>query len=165
MAQAVAEDVGRMPMSPALQATLLRAREYAVGMSHREVALEHLLLALSEDNDAAAVMQACKLDLGRLRNDVASFLGSPGDAPSGRSAPGPAISPQLTQILKYATLAAQQGRRPQIDGAIVLAAIVGDGKSMAANFLKAQGTPSSRRFAFCSRRFATARPIVGPLRR
>ena len=139
MAQAVAEDVGRMPMSPALQATLLRAREYAAGMSHREVGLEHLLLALSEDNDAAAVMQACKLDLGRLRNDVASFLGSPGDAPSGRSAPGPAISPQLTQILKYATLAAQQGRRPQIDGAIVLAAIVGDGKSMAANFLKAQG--------------------------
>ncbi|MFM9941107.1 MAG: Clp protease N-terminal domain-containing protein [Hyphomicrobiaceae bacterium] len=124
-------------MSPALQATLLRAREYAAGQAHREVALEHLLLALSEDEDAAAVMHSCQVDLARLRNDVAGYLGSLGD----RAAPGqqPAIAAALTQILKYATLAAKQGRRPRIDGAIVLAAIVGDGKSMAASFLKAQG--------------------------
>lgn len=124
-------------MSPALQATLLRARDYASGQSHREVSLEHLLLALTEDDDGAAVMNSCQVDLNRLRNDVAGYLGNLAD----QGAPGsnPAISPALTQILKYATLAAKQGRRPRIDGAIVLAAIVGDGKSMASSFLKAQG--------------------------
>ncbi len=138
MAQAVAEELGGIPMSPALQATLLRAREYAGGQMHREVTLEHLLLALSEDDDATAVMQACRLDLGRLRNDLAGYLGELADRVDG-AAPAPVISAALTRILKYATLAAQQGRRPKIDGAIVLAAIVGDGKSMASGFLKAQG--------------------------
>ena len=137
MAHAAAEELGGIPMSASLQTTLLRAREYAAGQSQAEVSLEHLLLALTEDEDAAAVLQSCDVDLARLRNDVASYLGSTGEsAPPGRP---PAISPGLTQILKYATLAAKQGRRPNIDGAIVLAAIVGDGRSMAAGFLKAQG--------------------------
>lgn len=135
----MAEDNGKVPMSPGLQATLLRAREYAAGQSDAQVLLEHLLLALSEDGDAAHVLEACRVDLARLRNDVAGYLGSLDD----RVAPGtpgaPAISPSLTQVLRYATLAAQQGRRSSIDGAIVLAALVGDGRSMAASFLKAQG--------------------------
>lgn len=126
-------------MSPALQATLKRALDYAAGQTHREVLLEHLLLALSEDEDATAVMSAASIDLGRLRNDVASYLGEWND----RIAPGapssPAFSSSLAQILSYATLAAKQGRRSRIDGAIVLAALIGDGRSMAASFLKAQG--------------------------
>jgi hypothetical protein len=137
MVQAVAEELGGIPMSPTLQATLVRAREYAAGQSHREVVLEHLLLALTEDDEAALVMQSCRVDLGQLRNDVAGYLGSLNDRARGTAQP--AISAQLTQILKYAMLAARQGRRLRIDGAIVLAAIVGDGKSMGASFLKAQG--------------------------
>ena len=135
----MAEDGGRVPMSPGLQATLLRAREYAASQSEAEVLLEHLLLALSEDADAANVLEACQIDLSRLRHDVAGYIGSLDDrVPAGT--PGtPAISSALTQVLKYATLAAQQGRRASIDGAIVLAALVGDGRSMAASFLKAQG--------------------------
>ena len=42
-------------------------------------------------------------------------------------------------MLQAAASAAQQSRRRQIDGAIVLAAIVGDGKSPAAGLLKALG--------------------------
>lgn len=139
MAQAMAEDGGRVPMSPGLQATLLRAREYAAGQSEAQVLLEHLLLALSEDADAASVLDACQVDPNRLRNDVAGYLGTLDDRVPPGTPGAPAISPALTQVLKYATLAAQQGRRSSIDGAIVLAALVGDGRSMAASFLKAQG--------------------------
>ncbi|MGD9805648.1 MAG: Clp protease N-terminal domain-containing protein [Hyphomicrobiaceae bacterium] len=135
----MAEDGGRVPMSSGLQATLLRAREYAAGQSEAQVLLEHLLLALSEDADAAHVLEACQVDLGRLRNDVAGYLGSLNDRVPPGTPGAPAISSALTQVLKYATLAAQQGRRSSIDGAIVLAALVGDGRSMAASFLKAQG--------------------------
>jgi hypothetical protein len=139
MAQAMAEDGGRVPMSPGLQATLLRAREYAATQSEAQVLLEHLLLALTEDGDAASVLEACQIDLGRLRNDVAGYVGTLNDRVPPGTPGAPAISPQLTQVLKYATLAAQQGKRSSIDGAIVLAALVGDGRSMAASFLKAQG--------------------------
>ncbi len=134
----MAEDLGTTPMSPALQATLMRAREYASSQSHLQVTVEHLLLALSEDEDAGLVLQSSQVDLNRLRNDVAGFLGSLGDRSSGGPT-NPTVSPGLAEILKYATLAAKQGRRNRIDGAIVLAALVGDGRSMAASFLKAQG--------------------------
>ncbi len=139
MAQAMAEDGGRVPMSPGLQATLLRAREYAASQSEAQVLLEHLLLSLTEDADAANVLEACQVDMGRLRNDVAGYVGTLNDRVPPGTPGAPAISPQLTQVLKYATLAAQQGKRSSIDGAIVLAALVGDGRSMAASFLKAQG--------------------------
>ncbi|MEZ5857040.1 MAG: Clp protease N-terminal domain-containing protein, partial [Hyphomicrobiaceae bacterium] len=137
MGQTMAEEGGRVPMSPALQATLLRARDYAASQSQPHVLLEHLLLALTEDGDAAHVLSACSVDTVRLRSDLAGFIGDIQErAPAGS---GPAISTSLTQVLKYATLAAQQGRRASIDGAIVLAALVGDGRSMAANYLKSQG--------------------------
>ena len=109
MAQAMAEDLGRTPMSPALQATLKRARDYASGQSHAQVTVEHLLLALSEDEDAALVLQSSRVDIGRLRNDIAGYLGSLGDRAAGPTQP--VVSSQLAEILKYATLAAKQGRR------------------------------------------------------
>jgi neural Wiskott-Aldrich syndrome protein len=46
---------------------------------------------------------------------------------------------ELLRVLQAAASAAQQSRRKQIDGAIVLAAVVGDGKSPAAGLLKAHG--------------------------
>ena len=36
--------------------------------------LEHLLLSLTEDDDAAEVMTACKVDLDKLRRDLANYL-------------------------------------------------------------------------------------------
>jgi hypothetical protein len=142
MAQTMAQPTSfeaRIARSDTLIATLARASEYAAGQAHGSISLEHLLLALTEDADAARVLVSNSVDLGRLRNDVASFLGQ--QPPT--SAPGshPTHDPDLTKILAYAEAAARQSPRPdvQIDGAIVLAAIVGDGKSMAATFLKAQG--------------------------
>jgi hypothetical protein len=51
----------------------------------------------------------------------------------------PTTDPELLRVLHAAVQAAQQSRRRQIDGAIVLAAVVGDGKSPAAGLLKAHG--------------------------
>lgn len=139
MVQTVVEEQGKVPMSLALQASLRRARDYASIQGHLQVSLEHLLLALTEDDDAATVLQACRIDLVRLRNDVAGHIGAETERTSDGNPSEPGISTGLTLILKYATLAARQGRRPRIDGAIVLAAIIGEGQSMAAAFLKAQG--------------------------
>jgi len=139
MTTGTTEDLGKTPLSLALQATLVRAREYAAAQSHAQVTLEHLLLALTEDEDANAVLQSSGIDMARLRNDVSAYLGGLGDRIAPGSPAGPGISQALTEVLGYATIAAKQGRRQRIDGAIVLAALIGDGKSMAASFLTAQG--------------------------
>ena len=58
-----------------------------------------------------------------------------------RAAPGaePGPDAELLRVIEAARQAAQQSRRKAIDGAIVLAAIVGDAKSPAAGLLKARG--------------------------
>lgn len=133
------DDLGRIPMSQHLAATLARAASYADAQAHPEVTLEHLLLALVEDPDAAGVLRTTNVDLARLAGEVSIHIGQMEDR---RSPDGPGqviISRDLKRILEAAAAAARQGRRSEINGAIVLAAIIGDGKSTAAHLLRAQG--------------------------
>ncbi|MFA5951258.1 MAG: Clp protease N-terminal domain-containing protein [Hyphomicrobium sp.] len=138
MSTNVVAELGRIPMSPFLTATLTRAADYAAAQAHREVMLEHLLLALAEDPEASIVLKTSNIDLNRLMAEVSDFLGRSDD----RVPPGTqnvTISADLRRILEAAAAAAQQGRRREINGAIVLAAIVGDGRSAAAHILRTQG--------------------------
>ena len=57
-----------------LEQTLHRAMALASERRHEFAALEHLLLALTEDRDAAAVMRACEVDIDRLRAELERFL-------------------------------------------------------------------------------------------
>ena len=137
MPQALADELGRIPLSRSLAASIVRAKDHAGAKGHRLVTLEHLLLALAEDEEAALVLAACNVDLGRLGAEVAAHLARLEREPPG--GPGqPPIAPELKRMIEYAAAAAQQGRRSQVDGAIVLAAMVGEGRSMAAGFLRAQ---------------------------
>ncbi|MGZ8410958.1 MAG: Clp protease N-terminal domain-containing protein, partial [Hyphomicrobium sp.] len=135
----IVDDLGRIPMSQHLAATLARAASYADAQQHPEVTLEHLLLALAEDTDAAGVLRSSNVDLARLAGEVSTHIGQ---IDARRDPNGPAqvlISHDLKRILEAAAAAARQGRRAEINGAIVLAAIVGDGKSTAAHLLRVQG--------------------------
>ncbi|MCC7253000.1 MAG: Clp protease [Hyphomicrobium sp.] len=135
----IVDDLGRIPMSPYLTATLTRAADYATAQAHREVTLEHLLLALAEDPEATVVLKSSNIDLARLTAEVSDFLGHSDDRVDPASGQTVAISADLRRILEAAAAAARQGRRREINGAIVLAAIVGDGKSTAAHLLRMQG--------------------------
>jgi len=139
MTTMIDDELGRIPMSPFLTATLTRAADYATAQAHREVTLEHLLLALAEDPEASIVLKSSNVDIARLLSDVSGFLGRAEDRVSPESGGSVVISQDLKRILEAAAAAAQQGRRREINGAIVLAAIVGDGKSTAAHLLRAQG--------------------------
>lgn len=139
MTVAIAEEFGRIPMSPFLKATLVRAADYAAAQMHREVTLEHLLLALAEDPEASIVLKSSAIDIQRLMSDVSGYLGRNDDRVDGSVPPAASISGDLRRILEASAAAASQGRRREINGAIVLAAIVGDGKSPAAHMLRSQG--------------------------
>ena len=76
-------------LSRNLEQTLHRALSLASERRHEYATLEHLLLGLAEDTDAATVLKACGVDLDKLRNDLTEFLDKDlrraGDGPAGRS--------------------------------------------------------------------------------
>jgi hypothetical protein len=139
MSQSFVDALSWVPKSRGLASTLARAYDYARAQAHRAVTLEHLLLALIADGDASRVLQACNVDLSRLNADASNYLLGLVDRVLPDHAGEPGIDPTLIRILDYASAAAQQSRRPEVNGAIVLAAIVGDGGSAAAAMLRAQG--------------------------
>ena len=61
-------------LSRNLEQTLHRALSLANERRHEYATLEHLLLALTDDQDAAAVLRACGVDLDKLRRDLIEFL-------------------------------------------------------------------------------------------
>jgi hypothetical protein len=139
MPQSFAEQLRSIPMSPGLGQSLERAHRSARDQSHRLVTLEHLLLALTEDGEAGLILQAANVDLSRLSTDVSGYLGRLMEDMRAEPGTEPRPDGELLRVLQAAASAAHQSRRRQIDGAIVLAAIVGDGKSPAAGLLKALG--------------------------
>ena len=136
----IADDLSRISMSAGLATTVSRAVDYARAQGHHDVSLEHMLIALCDDPDAALVLAASNIDVVRLKADVSEYLSGiePRTAPHGQGI-DPVVSTDLLRILEAAAAAARGGRRREINGAIVLAAIVGDGKSPSAHLLRAQG--------------------------
>ena len=60
--------------SKSLEAALHRALEYANDRNHEYATLEHLLLSLLDDRDAAAVMRACNVEVDALRRRITDYL-------------------------------------------------------------------------------------------
>lgn len=135
MSQPFSDALSWVPRTRALSATLSRAHDLARAHGHSAVGLDHLLLALTEDPDASGVLSASGVDLAGLANDVGSHIVA---IPDG-DASTPAADEPLLRILEYAVAAAQQSRRREVNGGIVLAAIVGEGKSDAAAILRSHG--------------------------
>ena len=151
MPQSFAEQIKSIPMSPNLGESLdgrtaLRAS--------RRIARSCSSTAAGPDRGRGSRAPSCRPATSislRLGTDVSGYLG--GLLEDMRAAAGdePAPDAELLRVLQAAAQAAQQSRRRQIDGAIVLAAIVGDGKSPAAGLLKAHGLTFEEASARCRR--------------
>lgn len=135
MTQPFADALTWVSKSRAFGATLAQANDLARAQSHAIVTLEHLLLALLDDADAIVILDACKLSRTKLGTAVQEHLGRLPQS----DLPVPSADPALIKIVQYAAAAAQQSGRREVTGAIVLAALVGDGNSPAAKLLKAAG--------------------------
>ena len=61
-------------LSRNLEKTLHRALAFANERRHEYATLEHLLLSLTEDQDAIAVLRACSVDVDKLRRDLLKYL-------------------------------------------------------------------------------------------
>lgn len=139
MSGMAAEELSQIPMSQALAGTLARASDGARATGAGEITLEHVLAALCDDPDAGDVLAASQIDPASLKAETIAYLaraaGSAAHARQGEVS----VSTAVKRILEAAAAAARGGRRRDINGAIVLAAIVGDGRSIAAQILQARG--------------------------
>ncbi len=144
-----------------LDESLQKANQLALSQHHAGVSSEHLLFALSEDPEALVVLGASTVDIDRLRGDITTHLGQlPRDTAAGKAALPTA---DLLKVLKLAAMAAQQSARRQIDGAIVLAAIIGDASTPSAGLLRAHGLTFNEVIRVLQKSSAPAAPVPSPL--
>ncbi|MGH6854825.1 MAG: Clp protease N-terminal domain-containing protein, partial [Aestuariivirga sp.] len=123
--------------SRSLEKALHRALAIANEHSHEYATLEHLLLALIEDKDAAAVMRACSVDLDALRRSLEGYLDSEVAnvvSESGDSKP----TAGFQRVIQRAVIHVQSSGREEVTGANVLVAIFAERESHAAFFLQEQ---------------------------
>jgi ATP-dependent Clp protease ATP-binding subunit ClpA len=125
-------------LSPNLEKTLHRALAYANERRHDFATLEHLLLALSEDPDAIAVMRACNVDIERLRRDLVDYidsqLGNLVSSHGGEAKP----TAGFQRVLQRAAIHVQSSGREEVTGANILVAIFSERESHAVYFLQEQ---------------------------
>ncbi len=124
--------------SKSLESSLHRALEFANERNHEFATLEHLLAALIDDRDAAAVMRACNVDLDQLRVRVGEYL----DTELGNLVHKGTAEAQPTtgfqRVIHRAVVHVQSSGREEVTGANVLVAIFAERESHAAFFLQEQ---------------------------
>ncbi|MEQ9520147.1 MAG: ATP-dependent Clp protease ATP-binding subunit ClpA [Parvibaculum sp.] len=125
-------------LSRSLEEGLHRALALANERNHEYATLEHLLLALLDDQDSAAVMRACNVDLDALRhqlihyidNDLSSLIVD-GDDDAKPTA-------GFQRVIQRAVIHVQSSGREEVTGANVLVAMFAERESHAAYFLQEQ---------------------------
>ena len=124
--------------SRSLEQSLHRALALANERHHEYATLEHLLLALIDDQDAAAVMRACNVDLDKLRRSLTSYLESELEnlVSDGNEDSKPTAGFQ--RVIQRAVIHVQSSGREEVTGANVLVAIFAERESHAAYFLQEQ---------------------------
>ena len=125
--------------SNTLEQSIHAALALANARRHELATLEHLLLALIEEPDAARVMKACSVDLTELRKSLEEFIEDDlstliTDVEGSEAVPTAAFQ----RVIQRAAIHVQSSGRTEVTGANVLVAIFAERESNAAYFLQDQ---------------------------
>jgi len=154
-------------LSRNLEQTLHRSLSLASERRHEYATLEHLLLGLADDTDAATVLRACGVDLDKLRSDLSEFLdkdlaGLATDRPG-----DPKPTAGFQRVVQRAAIHVQSSGRDEVTGANVLVALFSERESHAVYFLQLQDMTRLDAVNFISHGIAkapgrsTQRPVTG----
>jgi ATP-dependent Clp protease ATP-binding subunit ClpA len=125
-------------LSRNLEKSLHRPLAHAKERRHEYATLEHLLLALTEDQDAVAVLRACSVDLDRLRREVVNYVDD--ELSNLVAAHGDDAKPTASfqRVLQRAAIHVQSSGREEVTGANVLVAMFAERENHAVFFLQGQ---------------------------
>jgi ATP-dependent Clp protease ATP-binding subunit ClpA len=154
-------------LSRNLEQTLHRALSLASERRHEYATLEHLLLGLAEDTDAATVLRACGVDLDKLRSDLSEFLDKDLAGLATDRAGDPKPTAGFQRVVQRAAIHVQSSGRDEVSGANVLVALFSERESHAVYFLQLQDMTRLDAVNFISHGIAKApgrsaqRPVQG----
>ncbi|GAB4270030.1 MAG: ATP-dependent Clp protease ATP-binding subunit ClpA [Pararhodobacter sp.] len=128
---------------PSFSATLEQAIHGALALAnarrHELATLEHLLMALIDEPDAARVMQACNVNLDELRATLEAFIEDDLSTLITTVEGSEAVPTAAFQrVIQRAAIHVQSSGRNEVTGANVLVAIFAERESNAAYFLQEQ---------------------------
>jgi ATP-dependent Clp protease ATP-binding subunit ClpA len=121
-----------------LEKTLHAALANASDRSHEYATLEHLLLALIDDVDAAQVMGACGVDLAELGDVVRQYLDQEYQSLKTEDDSDPQPTAGFQRVIQRAILHVQSSGKDTVTGANVLVALFSERDSYAVYFLQQQ---------------------------
>jgi len=121
-----------------LEETLHRAVALATGRKHEYATLEHLLMSLTDDEDAAAVMTACDVDLVALKKSLVTYLEVELKSLIVQDGEDAKPTAGFQRVIQRAVIHVQSSGRDEVSGANVLVAIFSERESHAAYFLQEQ---------------------------
>src|SRR4030081_948183 len=118
--------------SQSLEQSLHRALAIAKAGHHQYATLEHLLLSLIDDSDAAAVMRACSVDMDKLRTSLVNYLETEFENLVTDGAADAKPTAGFQRVIQRAVIHVQSSGGEEVTGANVLIAIFAERESLAA---------------------------------
>ena len=154
--------------STSLEQSIHGALALANARKHELATLEHLLLSLVDEPEAARVMQACSVNLDKLRKDLEGFIEDElstlvTDVEGSEAVPTAAFQ----RVIQRAAIHVQSSGRTEVTGANVLVAIFAERESNAAYFLQKQDMTRYDAVNFIAHgvakdpAFGESRPVTG----
>jgi ATP-dependent Clp protease ATP-binding subunit ClpA len=125
--------------SPSLEAVLHIAFREAVSRRHAHLTLEHLLYAVAHDPDGESILAACGVDLPALRRALSGYLDDSIERQRRESDRDPEQTTAFRRVLQTTILHVQSAQRSEATVGDILAAILQQPKSYAAQLLADQG--------------------------
>jgi ATP-dependent Clp protease ATP-binding subunit ClpA len=125
-------------LSRNLEQTLHRALAVANERSHEYATLEHLLYALTEDQDAMAVLRSCGISLSDLKDQLGTYIENELTYLVNKDAEEAKPTTAFQRVLQRAAIHVQSSGREEVTGANVLVALFSERESHAVYFLQEQ---------------------------
>ena len=125
-------------LSRNLEHTLHKALTIANEKHHEYATLEHLLLALADDQDAMAVLRSCGITIADLKEQLEQYLENELTYLVNRNIEEAKPTTAFQRVLQRAAIHVQSSGREEVTGANVLVALFSERESHAVYFLQEQ---------------------------
>ncbi|MDC0196122.1 ATP-dependent Clp protease ATP-binding subunit ClpA [Gammaproteobacteria bacterium] len=123
-------------LSRNLEQSLHRALALATERNHEFATLEHLLLALTDDQDGISVLRACGVEVDKLRQELSSFIEDDLNDLVTEKLSEPKPTAGFQRVVQRAAIHVQSSGREEVTGANVLVAIFSEREAHAVYFLQ-----------------------------